>query len=273
MRAAVEPIAARPPEAGEIRRCCSFVVGDARCSGEEDARLRHGFTEPPPPSLATAMGRAERGEPPRCSAFVPSAAATLRREAKTREKIIGGGGDRRLPTSTIPPLPSSPCTAGTTPTPHVACYCSTLVHGGERDEDHRRRNAIIATACSSLPLMEPEPTATAATHVKRGRRAHCGYPPRPPSHSASSALAGCSMIHHHREMAETLGAAWTGEAATLASYVAEHGRKKGATGGFLGCWPKLLIVAGRWSVSSPREVYERRRENGEKGKVAKCLGC
>nr|GME05181.1 hypothetical protein Iba_scaffold2661CG0100 [Ipomoea batatas] len=51
----------------------------------------------------------------------------------------------------------------------------------------RRRNAIVASACPSLPLMEPETTATAATHVKRGRRAHCGYPPQPPPHSALSA--------------------------------------------------------------------------------------
>nr|GMD52594.1 hypothetical protein Iba_chr11bCG13110 [Ipomoea batatas] len=64
MRAAVEPFVARPPEAGEIRRCYSFDVGDDRCSGEEDAKMQHGFTEPPPPSLATVNGRAERGEPP-----------------------------------------------------------------------------------------------------------------------------------------------------------------------------------------------------------------
>nr|GME07742.1 hypothetical protein Iba_scaffold6481CG0040 [Ipomoea batatas] len=33
--------------------------------GGEEMRVRHGFTEPPPPLLASAFDRAERGEPPR----------------------------------------------------------------------------------------------------------------------------------------------------------------------------------------------------------------
>nr|GMD95286.1 hypothetical protein Iba_chr15aCG10870 [Ipomoea batatas] len=83
MRAAVEPFVARPPEAGEIRRCYSFDVGDDRCSEEEDARLRHGFTEPPPPSLATVNGRAERGEPPRPPYVVVAIAEEARRTCLT----------------------------------------------------------------------------------------------------------------------------------------------------------------------------------------------
>nr|GMC91150.1 hypothetical protein Iba_chr04fCG14660 [Ipomoea batatas] len=39
--------------------------------------MRHGFTEPPPPSLATAIGRAERGEPPRPSAAKHRLVATM----------------------------------------------------------------------------------------------------------------------------------------------------------------------------------------------------
>nr|GMD47331.1 hypothetical protein Iba_chr10eCG11900 [Ipomoea batatas] len=99
-------------------------------------------------------------------------------------------------------------------------------------------------------------TATAATHVKRGRRAHRDHPPRLPPHSASSAFAGCSLILHHREMAETLGVAWTGEAATLASYVAEHGRKKGATG-------VQRAATGR----RPREITTRMMEQNSDGKA------
>nr|GMC52955.1 hypothetical protein Iba_chr01dCG2170 [Ipomoea batatas] len=59
------------------------------------------------------------------------AAATSRRKVKAGEKtkirgkINGGRGTRRPSSSTNPPLPSSPCIAGTTPTPLVARYRST----------------------------------------------------------------------------------------------------------------------------------------------------
>nr|GME07965.1 hypothetical protein Iba_scaffold7104CG0010 [Ipomoea batatas] len=43
--------------------------------------------------------------------------------------ICAEGENRRPSSSTNPPLPSSPCVAGTTPTPHVARYRSTPVHG------------------------------------------------------------------------------------------------------------------------------------------------
>nr|GLL29917.1 uncharacterized protein LOC109184751 [Ipomoea trifida] len=82
-----------------------------------------------------------------------------------------------IPTTSTPQPPTIGGHSAGEEKPTVAAYV------------RRRRNAIVATACSSLPLMEPETTATAATHVKRGRRAHCGYPPRPPPHSASSAAA------------------------------------------------------------------------------------
>nr|GME05460.1 hypothetical protein Iba_scaffold2963CG0020 [Ipomoea batatas] len=84
--------------------------------GGEEMRVRHGFTEPPPPSLASAFDRAERGEPPRqrnpspsvdlavaccCPARLPSPTRERERSrnspsAAIVQTLLAGGIDERL---------------------------------------------------------------------------------------------------------------------------------------------------------------------------------